>query len=188
MESIASWVAPVATTIAALMTASNLGSRVTGSGFIVFTVGSIAWAMLGLATGQPNLLWQNVALTALNLFGVWRWLGRQARIEEGAATAQEASEGLSSETLFPASLLTKAKLVGRGDEELGMSVDAMLGARSGRPAYLVVAEGGLAGVGETLRRVEWRHARVEEERIVTRLDAAAFRALPVLAKDQWPGR
>ena len=33
METIASWVAPIATTIAALMTASNLGSRVTGWGF-----------------------------------------------------------------------------------------------------------------------------------------------------------
>ena len=45
MESIAGWVAPVATTIAALMTASNLGSRITGYGFIVFTVGyaSIGW-------------------------------------------------------------------------------------------------------------------------------------------------
>ena len=31
MESIASWVATIATTIAALMTASNLGSRITGS-------------------------------------------------------------------------------------------------------------------------------------------------------------
>ena len=69
MESIASWVAPIATTIAALMTASNLGSRVTGYGFVVFTIGSIAWAALGIATGQPNLLWQNVILTGLNLFG-----------------------------------------------------------------------------------------------------------------------
>jgi len=40
MESIATWVAPIATTIAALMTASNLGSRITGYGFIVFTTAS----------------------------------------------------------------------------------------------------------------------------------------------------
>ena len=37
MENIASWVATVATIIAALMTASNLGARITGYGFIVFT-------------------------------------------------------------------------------------------------------------------------------------------------------
>ena len=67
MEQLASYVAPVATTIAALIVASNLGSRITGAGFIVFTIGSIAWALLGLATDQPNLLWQNVVLTVLNL-------------------------------------------------------------------------------------------------------------------------
>ena len=187
MESIASWVAPIATTIAALMTASNLGSRITGYGFIVFTVGSIAWAALGAATGQPNLVWQNVILTGLNLFGIWRWLGRQARIDDGGMTAAAVSEDMSSETLFPASLLSRATLVGKGGEELGASVDAMLGCRSGRPAYLVVAEGGVAGVGETLRRLDWRHVAVEEERIVTSLDRGAFCGLEAL-KDQWPGR
>ncbi len=42
MESILNWVAPIATIVAALMTASNLGAKITGAGFIVFTVGSIA--------------------------------------------------------------------------------------------------------------------------------------------------
>ena len=91
MENIAIWVAPIATTIAALMTASNLGTRVTGWGFVVFTAGSLAWLTLGIATGQANLLWQNVVLTLLNLFGIWRWLGRQARIEDGAKSAAAAS-------------------------------------------------------------------------------------------------
>ena len=188
MESIATWVAPVATTIAALMTASNLGSRITGYGFIVFTVGSLAWLALGITTGQANLLWQNIILTALNLFGIWRWLGRQAKIEDGGTAAQADSEDLASETLFPASLLTKAKLVGAGGKELGASVEAMLGCRSGKPSYLVIAEGGVAGVGETLRRVEWRDARVDGDRLVTTLSAADFAHAPELTKDQWPGR
>ena len=131
MESIATWVAPVATTIAALMTASNLGSRITGYGFIVFTVGSLAWLTLGITTGQANLLWQNVILTALNLFGIWRWLGRQAKIEDGGSTAQAESKDMASETLFPASMFAKAKVVGAGGAELGASVEAMLGCRSG---------------------------------------------------------
>ncbi len=42
MQEIANWVAPVATTIAALMVALNRGSRFTGYGFIVFSVGSVA--------------------------------------------------------------------------------------------------------------------------------------------------
>ncbi len=188
MEQIATWVAPIATTIAALMTASNLGSRITGYGFIVFTIGSLAWLMLGIATDQPNLLWQNILLTLLNLFGIWRWLGRQAKIEDGGTTAAETSISLATETLFPASLLTKARLVGPGDDDYGNSVDAMIGSRSGRPTYLVVAQGGVAGVGETLRRVEWSDVSVQDERLVTPLSRTAFERLAALPKDRWPGR
>ncbi len=188
MESIATWVAPVATTIAALMTASNLGSRITGYGFVVFTVGSLAWLTLGITTGQANLLWQNIILTGLNLFGIWRWLGRQAKIDDGGTAAQELSEDMPGETLFPASLLASAKLVGARGVELGSSVEAMLGCRSGRPAYLVIAEGGVAGVGETLRRVEWHDATVDGDRLVTSLTPEAFAAADRLTKDRWPGR
>ncbi len=78
--------------------------------------------------------------------------------------------------------------MGAGGIELGSSVEAMLGCRTGRPAYLVVAEGGLAGVGETLRRVEWRDANVEEDRLTTGLDAADFAACTPLLRDRWPGR
>ncbi|MBA3667932.1 MAG: PRC-barrel domain containing protein [Sphingomonas sp.] len=188
MEQISSWVAPIATTIAALMTASNLGSRITGYGFIVFTVGSLAWLVLGIATDQPNLLWQNVILTGLNLFGIWRWLGRQARIEDGGKAAREKSQDTPGEALFPASLLNRAKLAGAGDHELGACVDAMIGARSGGIAYVVAADGGMAGVGETLRRVDWRNCRVEEDKLIIGLDPSGFGRLPALPKDEWPGR
>ena len=50
-----SWVATIATVIAASMTAANLGSRITGYGFVVFLVGSLAWLTTGLLTGQPAL-------------------------------------------------------------------------------------------------------------------------------------
>ena len=101
MENIATWVAPVATTIAALMTASNLGSRITGLGFIVFTVGSLAWLALGITTGQANLLWQNIMLTALNLFGIWRWLGRQAKIEDGGHYRAGGARNSPASRCFP---------------------------------------------------------------------------------------
>jgi len=188
MENIASWVAPIATTVAALMTASNLGTRVTGYGFIVFTVGSIAWAALGIATGQSNLLWQNIILTGLNLFGVWRWLGRQARIEEGGQAAAEASEAAPGESLFPLSLLTKAGVTGKGGVELGTCVDAMAGGSSGQIHYLVIGHGGVAGIGESLRRLDWNHARIDGDRVRADLDAAEFDRLEELAKDDWPGR
>src|SRR6201990_1630270 len=99
-----SWVATVATVIAASMTAANLGSRITGYGFAVFLVGSLSWLAAGLLTNQPALVWTNAVLTLLNIFGVWRWLGRQSRVEEGAKAASEASEATPGEALFPISL------------------------------------------------------------------------------------
>ena len=188
MEQISSWLAPVATTIAALMTASNLGSRVTGYGFIVFTVGSISWTILGVATDQSNLIWQNIILTALNLFGVWRWLGRQAKVEDGAANAAEESVALPSETLFPASSLGSARVLAADGAQLGTTVDAMIGCGSGRINYLVVAEGGVAGVGETFRRLDWRQARIHDGAVMSSLDEPGFGRLPELEKDNWPGR
>lgn len=188
MEQLAQWVAPAATTIAALMTASNLGSRITGYGFIVFTIGSLAWLAIGHFSGEPSLVWQNVILTVLNLFGVWRWLGRQARIEQGGRAAAEASEAAPGESLFPISLLAKARVSGRGGTELGTAVDAMAGASSGRLSYLVVSAGGLAGVGETLHRLDWRDAEVVDEQVMTPLDRQSFERLDQLDQDDWPGR
>ena len=74
----------------------------------IITVGSIAWFSVGLMSGQPALVWTNAVLTGLNLFGIWRWLGRQAKIEEGASSAAEASGHSPGESLFPISLLASA--------------------------------------------------------------------------------
>ncbi len=185
MESIATWLAPIATTIAALMTASNLGTRITGWGVVVFTIGSLAWLTLGIATGQSNLLWRNIILTALNLFGIWRWLGRQAKLEEGGHKAAQASAAVPGEALFPVSLTTKAKLAGAGGIELGVSVDAMAGCDHGRLAYVVVSSGGVGGVGETVHRVDWRNLSIDDGRLTSHLDQAAFDQLEQLEKDDW---
>ena len=188
METILIWVAPVATILAALMTASNLGSRITGAGFIVFTVGSLAWLTLGFIGDDPALLWMNAVLTGLNLFGIWRWLGRQAKFEDGGKHAAEESEARPTETLFPLSLTAKAAVTGRGAAELGKCVDAMAGCKSGRIAYLVVAEGGVGGVGETLRRIDWNDVVVEGDTIRATLDRAGFDQLDLIEKDKWPAR
>ena len=155
MADIISWIATIATIIAASMTASNLGSRITGYGFCVFLVGSLCVARdRHRSRDQPALMWTNVVLTVLNIFGIWRWLGRQAKVEEGARAAAEASEHMPGETLFPVSLLTRAP-VRSGGSEIGHCVDAMAGCSSGRLSYIVVSQGGVAGVGETLRRLPW---------------------------------
>lgn len=182
-----SWVATIATIIAASMTAANLGSRITGYGFAVFLIGSVAWLTTGIMTGQPALAWTNVILTLLNIFGVWRWLGRQAKVEEGGRTAAEASEETPGEALFPISLLTKAPVVASG-EHLGNCIDAMAGCRSGKLSYVVVSEGGIGGVGETLRRIPWNRANVDGEEVVTNLASDEFLRLEELSREQWPAR
>ena len=179
--------ATLATIGGALLTASNLGARITGRGFIVFTVGSLAWLGLGLSTGQPALIWTNVAMTFLNLFGVWRWLGRQAKVEEGGKAASQASEARPGETLFPVSRLAKAKVFA-GGEEVGSCVDAMAGCGSGQLAYVVVSEGGVAGVGERLRKLPWDEARMEGDRLLSAGDQTRFCSLTEIARDEWPAR
>jgi hypothetical protein len=188
MDQLASWVATGTTILAACLTASNLGSRITGYGFIIFTLGSIAWFTTGYLTDQPALMWTNVVMTLLNLFGVYRWLGRQAKVEDGAARAAEKSAELPGETLFAASSLASAKLKGKGGVELGSCVDAMIGCGSGRLNYLVVSQGGVAGVGETFRRVDWDGAHIHEGDVAVPLDRSRFDRLPQLTKNDWPGR
>jgi len=182
-----SWVATVATIIAASLTAANLGSRVTGYGFVIFTVGALCWIGVGATTHQPALLWTNVVLTVLDVFGIWRWLGRQAKVEEGGHAASEMSEHTPGEALFPVSLLSRGT-VSSGDKELGRCIDAMAGCSSGRLDYVVVSQGGVAGVGETLRRVPWSGVRVEGERVLTAMTFQEFERLQELPRDQWPAR
>lgn len=187
MTDIVPWIATVATIIAASMTAANLGARITGAGFCVFLIGSLAWIASGLMTGQPALLWTNIVLTVLNIFGIWRWLGRQTKVEEGGRQASEASRHTEGETLFPVSLLTRAT-VSSGGTELGRCVDAMCGCSSGRVSYVVVSEGGVGGIGETLRRLDWERVGVKGEQLRSELSPEQFGELEELQRDQWPAR
>ena len=183
MNDMISWFATAATIGGVLLTASNLGARVTGSGFVILLFGSLSWIGVSLMSDQRALLWTNLVLTFLNIFGIWRWLGRQTAVEEGAKAAAEASEDLPSETLFPVSLLVRAKVSGPNGS-IGTCVDAMAGASSGRLAYVVISEGGVAGLGEKLFRLPWSQARIEgEEMVAERIDE-----LEELEKDEWPGR
>jgi hypothetical protein len=179
-----SWIATIATIVAASMTAANLGSRITGYGFCVFLVGSLSWLASGILTQQPALVWTNGALTVLNVFGIWRWLGRQVQMEEGASLATEASEQTPGEALFPVSLLVRVPIEDRTGAPLGTCVDAMAGCSSGRLRYIVASQGGLAGVGETLRRLPWEEATVDGERVL--FDRRQFASLDEIRRAEWP--
>lgn len=188
MTDILNLLAPIAIILGATLTASNLGSRITGTGFIFFTIGSLCWLAIGVLMGPGSLVWQNIILTCLNAFGIWRWLGRQREIEDGGEKAQEISEQRPGEALFPARALHGSKLLSRHGDELGSLVDAMVGAKEGRLAYLVVADGGVAGVGETLRCVDWHEVEEREGCFHARFDRERFEQLKTIERDDWPSR
>lgn len=186
MEEIAGWVAPIATMIAAMMTAANLGARVTGWGFIVFTVGSIAWTTVGLTSGQTNLVASNAFLTLVNVIGIWRWLGRQVAYEDGAKSAQVASRRSSAPTLFTATGIGGMDVIDPQGETLGRAVEALIECSTSAVSYVVVASGGVAGIDEQLRAVPREHVRFGCDDLKLHLTAEEFEKLPLLESGHWP--
>ena len=186
MLDVAGWIAPAATMIAAIMTASNLGARVTGWGFAVFSVGALAWIAVGAGTGQHNLLWSNAFLLLVDLVGVWRWLGRRARYDEAAQAASAKSRQAAAPTLFALAGLEGMPVRNATGETIATVVDAMARCDEGRIVYLVVREGGVAGVGERLHAVGWNEVRVRDGAMTSGLSQARLAARPALAAGQWP--
>ena len=184
--SIAGWIAPVATMLAAMMTASNLGARVTGWGFVVFSIGSVAWTIVAVATDQPNLLWTNGFLTLVNMVGIWRWLGRQARYEDGGQAAKAKSAREPVPTLYPMGALIGASITDPSGEPVGNIVDGMMRCTDSGLAYLVVSEGGIGGVGERLHAIKPEELRFTAEGVTSRIAAAILRNRPALAEKDWP--
>ena len=186
MFDIAGWIAPLATALAAVMTASNLGARVTGWGFVVFLVGSICWCIVAITTDQPNLLWANGFLTLVNAVGVWRWLGRQARYERGGKRASARSARTASSTLVPISSLIGGTVSGPDASPLGEVAEIMMRCDDAAPAYLVVSVGGIGGVGETLHALDAGEFDFYADGIRSHVSAAVVGARTPIAPDNWP--
>lgn len=70
------WIAAATGITAALVVSSDLGRKATGAGFVVFLVSSISWVVAGWLQDKPALAVQNIVLTAINAWGVYRWLLR----------------------------------------------------------------------------------------------------------------
>ena len=186
MLDVAGWIAPAATMIAAIMTAANLGARVTGWGFAVFAIGAIAWITVGAATGQQNLLWSNAFLLLVDLVGVWRWLGRRARYDQAAEAASSRSRRAAAPTLFALAGLEGMPVRSATGETIATTVDAMASCEEGRIVYLVVREGGVGGVGERLHALGWDEVRVQDGAMTSRLSPEVLVGRPTLAAGQWP--
>jgi hypothetical protein len=156
---IAGWIAPAATMIAAMMTAANLGSRVTGWGFVIFLVGALAWCVVAATTGQSNLLWSNAFLGLVDIIGIWRWLGHKAKLDDGAQRAQQSSATRDAPTLFPVTMLEGTALKDGDAAVLARSVGGMAESDSGRLSYLVAREGGLGDMNGRHVAVPWSWLR-----------------------------
>ncbi|WP_241231309.1 hypothetical protein [Sphingomonas koreensis] len=75
------WAASISGIVAAFMIALDHGRRVTGLGFALFVVSSLAWITGALIGGDEPLLSQNLVLFGINVFGVYRYLIRKNPLE-----------------------------------------------------------------------------------------------------------
>ncbi len=178
----AGWVALAATCIAALMTASNLGVRVTGWGFVVFTLGAAAWVTVGLFTHQTQLLYSNLFLLAVDIFGSWRWLGHRARIADTVDAEQRRSERRAGEPLFSVATLDGMPVSSADGEVVAHAVDALAACGGGGIDYLIVRVGGVGGIGKSLHRLPWSEASIVDGTIRTKLGSDTISRLPEAAE------
>lgn len=66
-----------AATLAALLVSLDLGRKWTGTAMVIFVTSSLALIAWGfLQPESEGIGWQNTALLAINLVGVWRYLVR----------------------------------------------------------------------------------------------------------------
>jgi hypothetical protein len=68
------WVASAVTMCAGLVLAARARARLIGSAFVVLTLGSLIWIAIGYMNREYALMAQNIALTVINIFGIYRWL------------------------------------------------------------------------------------------------------------------
>jgi hypothetical protein len=68
------WVASLSTMAAGLVLAARVRPRIMGWAFVVLTLGSLIWIGIGYLTEEYALMAQNVVLTLINIFGIYRWL------------------------------------------------------------------------------------------------------------------
>jgi len=186
LEQAADIIAPIATVIAAIMTAANLGPRITGYGFVVFTIGSIAWCIVGFSSGQTHLLLTNGFLAFVNLVGIWRWLGRIAKFDEGAKTAEAKSAEHAQPTLLSVGNIVDRPIAGRSGDKIATAVGLMAEADQGRLAYVIMGYGGLAGAGEKLVAAPWSEFSFCDDMLCVDFDADDLDRLPSVDPAAWP--
>ena len=68
------WIASLGTMGAGLVLAARVRPEFMGWAFVVLTLGAVIWIFIGYLTEEYALMAQNVVLSLINVFGVYRWL------------------------------------------------------------------------------------------------------------------
>ncbi len=71
------WIGTAAGIAGAVLIAARIA--ISGWGFVLFLVSSIAWLAAGIAHENTALILLQAAFTAINLLGIWRWLFQCSR-------------------------------------------------------------------------------------------------------------
>ncbi len=94
----------------------------------------------------------------------------------------------AQQTLIAAGALLERRVDDGAGQRLGRVVEVMLAAGKGEIAYVVVASGGILGIGERLHAVHWCNFRVDpwNGKLSLDVNATKFRARDGFDKDHWP--
>ena len=95
------WIAAIGTILAAAMVAADFSRRITGFGFVLFSVVACLWVYSGLTApdGMPLAI-QNGVLLFINIFGVWQFLisrKKKQEIDKAAEIVEQAKHELAQE-------------------------------------------------------------------------------------------
>jgi uncharacterized membrane protein YphA (DoxX/SURF4 family) len=95
------WIAAIGTILAAAMVAADVSRRITGFGFVLFSIVACLWVYSGLTApdGMPLAI-QNGVLLFINIFGVWQFLisrKKKREIDKAAELAEQAKEEVAQE-------------------------------------------------------------------------------------------
>ena len=75
------WGASISGIVAAFMVALDYGRRITGWGFALFVLSSMAWIAGAFLGSDEPLLSQNLVLFGINILGVYRYLIRKQPVD-----------------------------------------------------------------------------------------------------------
>ena len=126
------WVASVITMAAGLVLAARVRPRLIGWAFVVLTLGSLIWIGIALLSGEYALMAQNIVLTLINLFGIYRWLiwnGKSDAGHRGIATVPGVH---LSESRRCISMQMDPDYLDRKNEEIALIARALGGSRCPR--------------------------------------------------------